>query len=330
MMFVVIASVSIGLASSIYRRAERQASAVKALKSLQISTHIDAEVTRDEYGRLDYDWRHRPDWLSAGSVDHANVYLLHNVVFVHGDLWKYWSSRWAHGILGLDRREQSPSREAIERDAAFWKALPGLAGLEQLSLSGRVPTDRIKLLRNFRQLRVLELRNSELDVESAKLIAELPAIEFLDLADNSGIGGTEAMALIGQMPRLKHLGLSQTAVTDVDLAVLAHSANIESLDLSGTAVSARGLAALRDLRQLRRLSLRGTAADDSWADELERMTQLESLDISHTPLSGQVMESLARLPRLRKLCTSRTNITGRAINWFQEKNRTCEFVWIDR
>jgi hypothetical protein len=110
--------------------------------------------------------------------------------------------------------------------------------------------------------------------------------------------------------RIVAVDLSQSWITDADLARVAALGRIERLDLSGTRISDLGLAELEPLQGVRELKLRfaefisegGLARLQGWRD-------LEALDLRGTQTRSLVFEHIAGMSSLKRLDLSHTRIT---------------------
>jgi hypothetical protein len=87
--------------------------------------------------------------------------------------------------------------------------------------------------------------------------------------------GDADLVWLEELPGLRVLRLSGTAVTDGGLEQLRGLAGLHTLDLSRTAVSDRGLVHLQRLTALQTLDLRGTCVTDEGVDALRRALEGE-------------------------------------------------------
>src|SRR5713101_2136624 len=140
--------------------------------------------------------------------------------------------------------------------------LKGLEQLEELNLfAAEFITDAaVAFLRGNRQLKVLNLRGT-------------------DVTDTS-------LAYIAELPNLKSLDISFTQISDVGLEHLASLAQLEELNLGGNKISGAGLHVLKLLPRLRKLSFYGIQRRNAgwcWAPvitdlELETIALLGGLE----------------------------------------------------
>jgi hypothetical protein len=109
--------------------------------------------------------------------------------------------------------------------------------------------------------------------------------------------GLEALNLF---PRLRRLGLSQTAVTDDDLRHLNGLTELETLSLRDTKITDQGLEHLKGLTGLKTLELGGTDITDEGLKLVEKLTNLETLDLEKTRVTDAGVRQLQQaLPKLK-------------------------------
>lgn len=107
--------------------------------------------------------------------------------------------------------------------------------------------------RVFDHVRQVEIHHADIDAADLNNLAQLRSLRILSLYDCRIHEG--ALDEIAGLPRLADLGLAQTNITDVGVALLGLSTSIKWLSLSGTNVGDAGLARLERIPSLRRLDL---------------------------------------------------------------------------
>ena len=117
---------------------------------------------------------------------------------------------------------------------------------------------------------------------------------------------SEYLAKIGQLSHMGHLDLTETNVTDADLAALRGASSLKSLVLNDTSVSDEGLKHLIGL-PLTTLNLRRTKITPAGLESLAQMGGLQVLDLSATDAVRQ-LEPLAKLTSLEWVVLSRAEI----------------------
>jgi hypothetical protein len=104
----------------------------------------------------------------------------------------------------------------------------------------------------------------------------------------------ELLERFTRLDSLTVLSLSDSAVTDRGLALLARMPQLERLDISGCGgISDDGLRVLRDLPSLTRLEARGIRITDAGAAHLSACRTLERVDLSGTGTGDGAIRALA-------------------------------------
>jgi hypothetical protein len=100
---------------------------------------------------------------------------------------------------------------------------------------------------------VLRLPHTQVDDEGVRVIAQLPAIQDLDLENTTVTGVT-----FGSMTKLEALNLERTKLTDNGLDIVAQLPSLKKLSIAYTSISDAGLKSLHAARGLKELNLTGT------------------------------------------------------------------------
>ncbi len=112
-------------------------------------------------------------------------------------------------------------------------------------------------------------------------------------------GLSDAITMVGRLDRLERLDLSDTVVTDAELAYLRRLARLSRLDLTRTQVTNAGLMHLAELTELAHLELGETKVSDAGLVHLKGLTKLRGIDLRGTQVTDAGIERLRRaLPRL--------------------------------
>lgn len=99
------------------------------------------------------------------------------------------------------------------------------------------------------------------------------------------------------------------------------------LDLSNTGVSDAQLAALAGLRKLQRLNLSGTRASDATVRRLIGLPFLETLNLYGTAVTDVALRAFAKMPSLNTVYLSETAVTPRGIAQFSASHPQVRIVW---
>ena len=160
-------------------------------------------------------------------------------------------------------------------------------------LTGQALLERMRSATN-EELRTLE----DIDLRGAKLTKE-------------------DLELVTTLPRLRHLGLRSTNITDDGLAVLAEIPLVH-LDLRGTKITGAGLVHLS--RDLESLHLTNTRVDPRDFDRLPHMARLKTLKLNGINLGDAAIERIGQLANLEHLEIDRTAITHEGLARLLELN----------
>jgi hypothetical protein len=110
------------------------------------------------------------------------------------------------------------------------------------------------------------------------------------------------------------IDLSNTKVTDDDLALLKQFQLVRRIDLSGTKIRGGGLIHFRDLKHLSYLDLHQSKIDKNGLKNLRNLTGLESLGLSFTSVTDADLVNLTSLTKLKWLFLTRTKVTAHGLS----------------
>jgi Leucine-rich repeat (LRR) protein/tRNA A-37 threonylcarbamoyl transferase component Bud32 len=145
--------------------------------------------------------------------------------------------------------------------------------------------------------------------------SHLAACTDLVSLDVSQTNLTEAdLACLAQMPRLRELRLRELPIGDGVLAHLGSHADLQTLDLSGTRVTGAGLERLASAHALKHLLLANTPVRDTFLGSLARFPGLQTLDLSAAGrMTPAGLEAIASLQDLRVLRLRRAQLGDEAV-----------------
>jgi Leucine-rich repeat (LRR) protein len=119
------------------------------------------------------------------------------------------------------------------------------------------------------------------------------------------------MAKLARLPRLQSINLSCTKITDRGLEHLAPLKNVKVLDLRyAESVTDEGVAHLKHWKNLEHLDVRGTKVTSTLFEHIARMTNLRSLDVGHSRVNDDSFELLEGLDRLEHLSFGGNKMSG--------------------
>jgi Leucine rich repeat/Leucine Rich repeat len=107
--------------------------------------------------------------------------------------------------------------------------------------------------------------------------------------------------------------LTETNVSDSDLARVARLSQLAFLDLTDTQITDSGVAHLSRLRHLEVLTLANTSVSDAGLSSLLPCTRLHSLDLEETRITDDGLNTLLGLENLQWLDLSGTHITDNGV-----------------
>lgn len=141
------------------------------------------------------------------------------------------------------------------------------------------------------------------------LVASLPEVEYLWIYDCSQLTDA-ALAHLKDMPKLRSVALwGATGITVQGFAHVARVSLLKHLSLSDCAVTGDGLRHLSQLKQLVSLQLRYTRFEDGDLVHLSSLPALASLDLTQTEVTDAGLEHILRLKKLTDLDLAKTNVS---------------------
>lgn len=207
-------------------------------------------------------------------------------------------------------------------------SLKAMKNLRQLDLSNTRVTDAgMKTIAQFPALRALRLRGTEVTGSGLADLASLESLEALTIELKAeGIGGlaelvglttlnisgsdlgNDDMDVVGQLTKVRVLGLADLPIDDEGLAKL-HELDLQSLAIAGTQVRGYSLSGFTNLESL---DASWTPIDDQGLDSLvtEKLTLLNLYD---SAITDNAIPAIIRQSQLVELGLGRTAITNAGI-----------------
>jgi hypothetical protein len=182
-----------------------------------------------------------------------------------------------------------------------------LTSLEEFILYGpdkiNVTDTGAKHLTGLTRLRRLMLVQTNLSDAGAQSIAEVKALEGLDLSGNRRIG-TAGMKHLATLPRLRELVLVMTGATDDGLRALADAKSLESLVLD-----------------------RCPNVTDAGMKPLATLPRFRHLDLMYLPITDAGLKDLAASQSIRLLRLVGTKVTAAGVAEFRKTHPQCKVLW---
>ena len=208
------------------------------------------------------------------------------------------------------------------------KTFPGPLSLS-LDRPDALPDAAVRAIGELKTLRHLAFNCRGLTDGQLKVVAGLPNLEELDLAECNEVAPAGLMVL-AKLERLQTLSLAGTQANAETLRSLAGLKGLRSLNLRYTTVGEDGISALAkfpaladltlsfgdakeaakltEVKSLRRLTLASEVEPEAFP-HLARLTDLEELDLSFTSADDSALAHLKGLTNLRRLNLSHTKVS---------------------
>ncbi len=157
---------------------------------------------------------------------------------------------------------------------------------------------------------------SQKPVNGRDLLLLLPYtnIRHLNLS-NTGLSDSD-MAYVGQLAFLEELRLSSNAVTNTGLASLHTMTNLDTLHLDETAITEEGLAFLGKMKALIELKLPTTMTlSDTGLQFLGQLTSLRELTLANASITDEGLQYLLPLKNMYSLDLRGTGISDKGLQY---------------
>jgi beta-lactamase regulating signal transducer with metallopeptidase domain/Leucine-rich repeat (LRR) protein len=165
----------------------------------------------------------------------------------------------------------------------------------------------------LKELKVLQMLDFEVGDAGMESLSKLPALNRLMLHGKVQVSD-RGRRVLGTMPKLRHLALTDPGMNDAGLVLLRNLTNLESLTLAeAKLVTDAGIAALAELTKLKKLSLQSASLQGDGFAALEKLGQLESLSVGYNPIDDAGVAKIVRLKSQRELDLRQTKITDEAL-----------------
>ena len=212
--------------------------------------------------------------------------------------------------------------DVVETGAPLLKVVPLLRRFPQVStrfaggewtlgtitLEGEATSADLKAAASMREIRHLNLEDSQLGDAELVDLRKMVGLESLRLPVQAGDGTVRSLV---PLRRLRDLSLESTQVTAAGLATLPRS--LESLNLAGTTLGDDVAAHVRRLPGLKRLWLDETTIGDATLAAISTRTTIEVLGLTGTAITSAGLKHLAGLEHLHALYLGETAIDDASV-----------------
>jgi len=184
--------------------------------------------------------------IQAAGISAPKDNVTDNVYDVDADGTRQEPRGWMKHLKGLHNLKRLKLPDQTSDDDLQY--LVGLTSLRALAVRGPSSDDGMNVISRLTNLRELSCGSGGITSATAKHLAPLVNLEWLDLT-NDPIGD-EGLRYLAGMKRLKKLGLIGTKITDAGLVHLQGLSALEEINLMHTGVTDAGLQNLRGLKNL--------------------------------------------------------------------------------
>jgi len=161
---------------------------------------------------------------------------------------------------------------------------------------------------------VWPLKQSQVQELDWRALGQLEELRMLNCDINDRV-----IANIGQLTRLRHLGLHRTDSTELNLAPLSRLENLQGLHLWGSGVDDAALRHVSALHRLEELWLEGTSITDDGLRHLQSLGSLQKLYIIHTSITDSGLAELKSLTSLRQVGLVHTKVTRAGVERMEKE-----------
>lgn len=158
------------------------------------------------------------------------------------------------------------------------------------------------------------------------MVANVSGVMVLGWQDRSGVPFDDVdVAQIRAFPKLKHLRLDRTSVTDRGLVSLVGLRQLNSLYVRGSPLTENGISTISQLPRLNALILDlPSPIHEAAFAMLAQAPALEFLDLRETPITDSDLRQLARSASLKELHVSARQVTAAGVDAFRQLNSACK------
>jgi Leucine-rich repeat (LRR) protein len=230
----------------------------------------------------------------------------------------------------LERLDLSRTR-ITDQGLAYLKSATNLREVN-LAYAEKIGDPAHAVVKQWKNLRRLNLRGTVIADETAASAAALPHLEVLDIADT--IVGDVGMEALATAQSLKELSIGNIRMGEAGFQSLRQFTTLNVLDLSGRRhqgpanISDRGMEAIAALRQLRVLKLGHTKFSSKAFAALVGLTSLERLGLEFCPeVNDEALKQLSAAKNLRWVDLYGTKVTSLGVAELRKQRPDLQVLW---
>lgn len=160
-----------------------------------------------------------------------------------------------------------------------------------------------------------KLHVTDFEVSDAMIpqIADIPSIETLII--DKGVLHDSSINTISALPKLRHLRLRLSPITDEGLKTLAQCETLWYVNLPHVDCTAEGIAALAQLPRLRQLRIGSTELGNEITPAVASIETLRGLHLIGVAVTDGGLKKLAAMPNLESLYLDDSKVTEAGWDW---------------
>ncbi|MGB7346874.1 MAG: hypothetical protein WBD20_21810 [Pirellulaceae bacterium] len=160
----------------------------------------------------------------------------------------------------------------------------------------------------------------KIDDQQLDVLQETPSVKTL-ICD-AGELTDAAIRFIGVLPKLQHLRLRLSPISDVGMQELAKCKTLWFLNLPHSDCTADGIAALAELPELRSIRIGSDRLEADAADAIALLKTVSSVHLIGVPINDEGLKRIASLPELESLYLDDSKVTEDGWQWLFDQHPT--------
>lgn len=184
---------------------------------------------------------------------------------------------------------------------------------EILTITPAAQFDGMCLEVEAEKLDKLHVTEFEVDDAMVQRMVDLDTLETVIF--DQGAVSDEALVVLSALPRLRHLRLRLSPITDEGLKSLAQCESLWFVNLPHARCTADGVAALSQLPRLRQLRLGAPDLGNEVTDAIAKIETLRGIHLIGAAITDEGLKELAAMPNLESLYLDDVKVTEAGWEW---------------
>ena len=194
-----------------------------------------------------------------------------------------------------------------------WANLPPQNPGEVLGIASAVLFDDLCIRIDSERLDKLHVTKIEVSDAMMSRVKHLDSVETLII--DKGVLSDRSIHPISAMPRLRHLRLRLSPITDEGLKTLAQCESLWYLNLPHADCTAEGVAALSQIPRLRQLRLGSPGLGNEVTGAIASIESLRGIHLIGVAVTDEGLKKLAAMPHLESLYMDDAKVTEAGWEW---------------